>query len=136
MKDGYGKRNPALLWLTITGIWQGGGIVGLTGNNLKFDNVEVDGRYFVTPTFSLGASYTYTMGRFESSTGTLNPHWNQVMGQADYLLSKRTDIYLEGVYQHVSGGGGNPAFDAGVFNLTPASGNEQVVVALGMRHRF
>ncbi|WP_028203984.1 porin [Paraburkholderia nodosa] len=137
----FGKSQVGFVWThsstnDVTGIWQGGSIAALNGSNMKFDNFEVNGRYFLTPAFSLGASYTYTMGQFDAVSGTLKPKWNQVMGQADYQLSKRTDLYLEGVYQHVSGGGGNPAFDAGVFSLTPASGSEQVVVALGMRHRF
>jgi GBP family porin len=137
----FGKSQVGVVWThsstnDVTGIWQGGSIVGLNGSNIKFDNFEVNGRYFLTPALSLGGSYTYTMGQFDGGSGTLKPKWNQVMGQADYQLSKRTDVYLQGIYQHVSGGGGNPAFDAGVFSLTPASGNEQVVVAAGLRHRF
>jgi general bacterial porin, GBP family len=58
------------------------------------------------------------------------------MAQADYLFSKRTDVYLEGVYQRVGGGNGNGAFDASVFTLNPSSGSTQVVVAVGMKHRF
>jgi predicted porin len=58
------------------------------------------------------------------------------MAQADYLLSPRTDIYLEGVYQRVGGGNGNGAFDASVYSLDPASGDQQVVVAVGLKHRF
>jgi general bacterial porin, GBP family len=140
-KYNFGKSSVGLVWThsstdDVTGLWQGGSIVALNGKNVKFDNIELNGRYFVTPAFSLGASYTYTMGEFESSSGTTKPKWSQVMAQADYSLSTRTDLYLEGVYQHVSGGDNNPVFDAGVFNLTPASGNEQVVVSAGVRHRF
>ncbi|MEK7891949.1 porin, partial [Burkholderia contaminans] len=51
-------------------------------------------------------------------------------------LSKRTDAYLEGVYQSVSGGNGNPAFNATVWTLTPSANSNQVVVALGLRHKF
>jgi predicted porin len=58
------------------------------------------------------------------------------MAQADYVLSERTDIYLEGVYQRVSGGNGNGAFDASIFTLDPSAGNEQVAVAVGVKHRF
>ncbi|MGA7812014.1 MAG: porin, partial [Caballeronia sp.] len=54
----------------------------------------------------------------------------------DYLLSPRTDVYLEGVYQRVGGGNGISAFDAGVYSLTPATGNQQVVVAIGLKHKF
>jgi GBP family porin len=93
----------------------------------------------VRPDISLGASYTYTTGGFGGASKgftSATPHWNQVMAQADYLLSPRTDVYLEGVYQRVGGGNGNAAFDASVYSLDPSSGNSQVVVAVGMKHRF
>ncbi|HTI16871.1 MAG TPA: porin [Trinickia sp.] len=110
----------------------------LVGGSMKFDNFEINGRYFVRPDFSLGAAYTYTMGAFSGGPGyaAADPHWNQVTVQADYLLSRSTDIYLMGVYQHVAGGNGNQAFNAGVYNMTQSSGNTQVVAAVGMRHRF
>jgi predicted porin len=34
-----------------------GDAYGLTGSSMKFDNFEINGRYFVRPDFSLGASY-------------------------------------------------------------------------------
>jgi general bacterial porin, GBP family len=124
-----------------------GNSYALSGNSLKFDNFEINGRYFVRPDFSLGAAYTYTMASYSGGTsgpvgGTqaatkgATPHWNQVTLVADYLLSPRTDIYLSGVYQRVSGGNGIQAFNAGVYNMTQASGPTQVVAAVGMRHRF
>jgi GBP family porin len=121
----------------VTGIWQGGSTStgAIAGNYIKFDNFEINGRYFVRPDFSLGASYTYTTGGFGGASKgftSATPHWNQVMAQADYLLSPRTDVYLEGVYQRVGGGNGNAAFDAS----DPSSGNSQVVVAVGLKHRF
>jgi hypothetical protein len=76
------------------------------------------------------------MASFNSSAGNAFPHWNQVMAQADYLLSPQTDVYLEGVYQRVGGGNSIAAFDAGVYTLTPATGNQQAVVAVGLKHRF
>jgi len=103
-----------------------------------FDNFPVDGRYFVTRALSLSAEYPYTMARFDSSTGQTRPKWNDVVAQADYAFTRRTDAYLEGVYQSVSGGKGNPVINASVYTLTPSSNGNQVVVvvALGLRHRF
>jgi hypothetical protein len=43
---------------------------------------------------------------------------------------------LTRAYQRVSGGNGIQAFNAGIYNMTQSSGNEQVVAAVGMRHRF
>lgn len=123
----------------VTGVLQGGStsIGALSGKSISFDNLEINGRYFLRPDFSLGASYVYTMGSFVSlDDETTSPHWNQLMVQGDYRVSKRTDVYAEGVYQHVSGGHGNPAFNAGIFNLSPATGNHQFALALGIRHLF
>jgi GBP family porin len=106
------------------------------GNYIKFDNFEVNGRYFLKPNLSVGAAYLYTRATFNSGAGNASPHWNQVTAQADYLFSLRTDVYIEGVYQRVGGGNGIPAFDAGVYTLNPSAGDQQVVVAVGIRHRF
>lgn len=146
----FGKSSVGIVWThtsteDIAGIWAGGSTSNstsqLNGDYMKFDNFEINGRYFLTPAFSLGASYTYTMGSFEGSglkgaNPSANPHWNQVMAQADYAFSKRTDVYLEGVYQRVGGGNNIPAFDAGIYNMNQATGNQQVVVGLGLKTRF
>ncbi|MFC0399852.1 porin [Paraburkholderia rhizosphaerae] len=142
----FGKSSVGVVWThsvtdNITGVLQGGSTStgALVGTSMKFDNFEVNGRYFVRPDFSLGASYTYTTGQFSGASKgftSASPHWNQVMAQADYSFSQRTDVYLEGVYQRVSGGNGNSAFDASVYTLDPSAGNEQVVIAVGMKHRF
>jgi GBP family porin len=142
----FGQSSVGVVWThsityNVTGIFQGGSTStgALGGGYIKFDNFEVNGRYFVRPDFSLGAAYTYTTGGFGGATKgftSATPHWNQVMAQADYLFSKRTDVYLEGVYQRVGGGNGNGAFDASVFTLNPSSGSTQVVIAIGMKHRF
>jgi GBP family porin len=55
--------------------------------------------------------------------------------QADYQFSHATDIYLESLYQTVSGGG-NPVFDASMFNVTPSANNRQLLFAVGLRHQF
>ncbi|KVG65077.1 porin [Burkholderia pseudomultivorans] len=137
----FGRHSVGASWSHsttdgVTGVLQGGSIAPLKGESLVFDNFTVDGRYFVTPAFTLAAAYTFTMGRFDTRTGQTRPKWNQVVAQADYAFSKRTDVYLEGVYQSVSGGNGNPAFNATVWTLTPSANSNQVVVALGMRHKF
>ncbi|WDR86773.1 porin [Burkholderia ambifaria] len=120
----------------VSGVLQGGGITPLKGESLVFDNFTVDGRLFVTPAFSLSAAYTYMMGRFDTRTGQTRPKWNHVVTQAGYAFSPRTDAYLEAVYQSVSGGNGNPAFNATVWTMTPSANSNQLVVALGLRHKF
>lgn len=145
----FGKSSVALLWThtsvaSATALWYGGstsngtlpGPANGAGNHIKFDNFELNGRYFLRSNLSLGGSYVYTTASFDSTTGGASPHWNQVMAQVDYLFSARTDVYLEGVYQRVGGGNGIGTFDAAVYTLTPATGNQQTVVAAGIKHRF
>jgi general bacterial porin, GBP family len=137
----FGLSSVGLLWThsstnDITNISSGGVLTPLSGNNLKFDNFEIDGHYFVTTAFSLGLSYTYTMAQLTRSTGNVNPHWHDVVAQADYRFSRRTDVYLEGAYQRVGGGNGIAAFNPGITTITASSSNAQLVVGLGIRHRF
>ena len=53
--------------------------------------------------------------------------------QVVYTLSKRTDLYLEGMYQHVSGHN----YTAFIYTSGGASSTgNQVVGTVGMRTRF
>lgn len=137
----FGPHSVGIAWShsatdDVTGVFVGGSTTALKGHTLIFDNFSVDGRYFVTNALSLSAAYTYTMARFDSSTGETRPKWNEVVAQADYAFTKRTDAYLEGVYQSVSGGRGITAFNASVYSLAPSANSNQVIAALGLRHRF
>jgi predicted porin len=49
----------------------------------------------------------------------------------DYLLSKRTDAYLETVYQRASSGA--PPV---ITTSDPSSSRSQLLIAAGIRHRF
>jgi predicted porin len=67
--------------------------------------------------------YTYT----KSTEG----HWNQGALQADYALTKRTDTYIEAIYQRASAG-----VPAVINSIMPSSGNSQLLFAAGIRHHF
>ncbi|TCW85621.1 porin [Burkholderia sp. SRS-46] len=106
-------------------------------NSLRFDNYEVNARYALNPAVSFAGAYTFTNGRYDDATGTHRPKWHQVTLLADYALSKRTDVYVEGVYQHQFGvpSGGTLGF-ANINGVAASSTNTQVVGTVGMRHRF
>lgn len=91
--------------------------------------------YNVTPFFMLGAQYNYT-----HASGPGRADYHQVSLGADYLLSKRTDLYLLGVYQHVSGsqiGVAPAAATAGDYGYSSAPGTHaQEIVSAGIRHKF
>ncbi|WP_175777369.1 porin [Burkholderia anthina] len=118
-------------------ISQGGAYAPLAGQMLTFNNYEVNAHYAITPMLSIGGAYTFTDGRFETAGASVSPKWNQFMLQADYALSRRTDLYLEGVYQHVSGADGIAVLgNASIYSLAPSANNRQTIVAAGVRHRF
>jgi hypothetical protein len=65
---------------------------------------QFNAKYALTPALSLGATDTYNTGHVDGNTtyGS-DPKRNQINLQTVYSLSKCTEIYLEGMYQHVTG---------------------------------
>jgi GBP family porin len=118
----------------LAGISQGssgvaGGIAFPT-NSAQFQNFEANARYALTPAISIAGAYTYTRANLSSS----HVHWNQFNLQTAYALSKRTDVYLQGVYQEANQGA---IVDANINGLGASSStNKQVAVTAGLRHRF
>ncbi|QGZ55303.1 porin [Paraburkholderia acidiphila] len=105
---------------------------GLNGNSARFQNFEGNVRYALTPALSLAGAYTYTRANLG---GGENPNYNTVALQSDYALSKRTDVYLQGDWQHVSSNpGGLGAYLNGLGSASTRQ--DQVAVTVGMRHRF
>jgi predicted porin len=108
--------------------------------SVKYNNIEVNGRYNVTPAFFVGAAYTYTQGlRNTPASGTTNnlsAHWNQFGLLADYSLSRRTDLYAESIFQ--IGANNQNGTNVTQINGTaqPSTSRSQAVVSAGIRHRF
>lgn len=106
---------------------------GYTGH-ATFNSGELNVRYQLTPALMLAVSYDYTNG-----TGVDNGSavYHTVDLGATYALSKRTDFYAVGVYQHAAGtdSTGQRAV-AAIIGSTPSSGAVQTVVTVGIRHRF
>ncbi|WP_322070533.1 porin [Paraburkholderia bannensis] len=115
------------------------GDLGLAaGAGLRFDNIELNARYNVTPAFILGGMYTYTRATLAQNGNQASLHWNQFGLMAQYALSVRTSLYAQTVYQKVSGGNTGSALD---FAYIPgaaglASGSSQVVARVGINHAF
>jgi predicted porin len=139
----YGPATVGFVWTNthydgLIAASQGGTSFTLpTGTNLHLNNFELNGRYALTPALNLDAAYTYTDGKLTGSNGTGDPKWHTVSLQADYSLSRRTDVYVEGVYQHASGQLGNAGANVAIINtLSPSTSQNQVAAAVGLRHRF
>ncbi|MFT4064443.1 porin [Paraburkholderia sp.] len=113
------------------------------GQSVRFNSAELNFRYQLTPALLIGAAYHYTKGGdIDGQTGAT---YHQGQLGVDYFLSKRTDVYLIGVYQHASGNAVEtnskgvdvvmPAV-AAINNLTPSSNQNQAAVRVGIRHKF
>ncbi|AJW98511.1 gram-negative porin family protein [Burkholderia gladioli] len=110
---------------------------GVSVSSLTFDNFEFNALYHFTTAFYVGGMYTYTRGHYDGSNGSSHPNWNQFGLMADYNISKRTDVYVQGVYQKVSGSTGtflDQAYITGADNSS--SSNKQFVARVALRHLF
>ncbi|WP_233879764.1 porin [Paraburkholderia flagellata] len=107
----------------------------------RINNIEVNGRYNLTPALGIGAMYAYTnaLGTLPLTdvTGSNSAHWHQFGLQADYALSKRTDIYLEGVGLWGAGTNATLLTQVGYTSSGGVSASKtQGVITTGIRHRF
>ncbi|WP_434666098.1 porin [Paraburkholderia sp. A3BS-1L] len=109
-------------------------------DTLKFDNYAASANWQISPSFYLSGNYTFTDGKLSSNSKS--PKYHQVELIGDYFLSKRTDVYLLGAYQHAAG-------DATVASIAPdtygtggsaapdaSTTKNQVLIRLAMRHKF
>ena len=113
-----------------TGLVAGG--LQTTSGSAKFHNAEVNFKYQLTPALLLGAAYDYTKGYSVTSEKI-----HQGVIGADYFLSKRTDFYVDGIYQHASGTNSVGAKSTAQINgLSASSTSNQVVAVVGIRHKF
>jgi predicted porin len=110
------------------------------GETATFNNAEINFKYQLTPALLVGAAYDYTRG--SKIDGNTAAQYHQGSLGIDYFLSKRTDIYLIGVYQHALGDTLSstgttvvPAV-ASISNLTPSANQNQLTARVGIRTKF
>ena len=112
---------------------------GYTGS-VHFNNAEANFKYQITPALLVGLAYDYTKSSsISSATGTNGgATYHQGMAGVDYLFSKRTDVYLLGIYQKASGTDSlDHAAVASINNQSsPSSNDHQAVLRVGIRHKF
>ncbi|WP_408591938.1 porin [Paraburkholderia tropica] len=104
-----------------------------TQGTVIFTNYEAWGRYNLTSAWYVGAQYVYTHGNIGYSQAI--PIYHQVGLTTAYALSKRTSIYVMGVWQKAAGAASNAdIFDGSV--ASASSNNHQTMVRIGMYHQF
>ncbi|KWK16830.1 porin [Burkholderia stagnalis] len=102
----------------------------LDNSHLHLQNVGVNVVYTMTPQLFLGAAYAFTNGKYDVIDK--RPKWHQVNLQADYFLSKRTDVALTVIAQQAAG----DADHAQIFAYARSTGTRQMTATLGVRHVF
>ena len=98
--------------------------------DLRLSNYELSATYSVPPSTLLGAGYILTDGKYGVSGN--KPKWHQINLGVDYFLSKRTDIFLVGMYQRAAG---DAAF-AQIYSNGRSSSRHQATLVAGIRHKF
>ncbi len=111
---------------------------GGTWTSWQFDNFQINGQYFFKPDVWLGASYTYTVGKLDTSAGNYSPKWHSVAMTLGYDLSKATTLYVQGAYQHVQSANTGTQFDDAYFEASAgtSSTENQIVARAAILHRF
>ncbi|MBN3851415.1 porin [Paraburkholderia sp. Ac-20342] len=108
--------------------------------SVHFNSAEASLRYQINPALLVGLAYNYTNSSSVSSATGINngATYQQGMAGIDYLLSKRTDVYLLGAYQKASGtdSRNRPAIASINNQSSPSSSDRQAVIRIGMRHKF
>lgn len=98
----------------------------------------MNGKYQFTPAFFVDSQYVCTMENYDASSGSVKAKIHSVRLMADYNLSTRTDVYVQGEYRKVAGDSTHPtldnAFIPGV--QAPSSTSTQVAVRVALRHKF
>lgn len=110
--------------------------IALPHDDVRFTNAEINARYFISPRWHVAAAYVFTDGRFDTPTGVRHPKWHQLNVLNVYALSPRTDLYGEMLYQRANQLEGTGIQGAQISNFARASGANQLVAAVGLRHRF
>ncbi|WP_118185086.1 porin [Paraburkholderia phosphatilytica] len=114
------------------------GNLGLNDAGLRFDNIEFNAKYNITPSLFVGGMYTYTIAHLKEDGSSSSVHWNQLGLMGQYSLSARTALYAQVVYQKANGGAeGSVLADAYIPGSAGVSSNShQVVARVGITHSF
>ncbi|MDN7184169.1 porin [Caballeronia sp. SEWSISQ10-4 2] len=101
------------------------------GNDVRFDNYEANLGYLISPDILAGIVYVYTHGKVDATDA--NPIYRAIGFFADYLLSKRTDVYFAAQLMKASGSATQAQM---TYVTSPSNGQSQGLLRVGLRHRF
>jgi predicted porin len=122
---------------TAWALWTNTRLEALTGAATTYSAYDTGGKYAFTSALTGSLSYTYTQ-----LSNSFSGHWNQINASLDYAFSRRTDVYLLGVYQKASGNNNGTPLQAQIgtstsfFNTSGKGSNNQLAVRVGITHKF
>lgn len=90
----------------------------------RLQSGELEAVYQFTPAWSAGGGYTYSVG--------MGGRWHIYNLSTHYLLSKRTTLYVDVEFEHVTGAGQKAAL---LFSQASSTSNQTAVTA-GIKHTF
>jgi predicted porin len=135
--------DPVVVGMNYGNVQYRSGADSLFTGHATFNIVGVFTQWTVRQALQLFAGYSYTRGSEVDGVDERAQYHNATLG-VQYALSKRSAVYLIGGYQHASGGTldalGNPVLatasvsDKG--NGHSSNTQSQVILSIGMRHRF
>lgn len=117
--------------LSVAGMYSNVHFTYLDNSGVNLNNFDVIGLYQLTPALTVSAAWLYTSGNYQGVSA--NPHWHQGQVSVDYFLSKRTDVFAFANYVRASNG---PLAPAVIFQASPSSSRNQLLLLGGMRHLF
>ncbi|MGF7187496.1 porin [Robbsia andropogonis] len=127
------RFGPAQVW----GLWTNTHFTPVNTPSSTVNIGEIGVLYALTPALSLSGAYTFT-----DLTGNYEGKWHQVNLTMDYALTKRTDVYVLGVYQKAVGSNNGVTNQAEIGSSTSYFGNSgsgstnQIAARVGIRHKF
>lgn len=108
--------------------------LGLTHGRASYDNVEANVSHYFTPVYQLDFDYTYTNGTIQPTD--FKPQYHQFSLINNYVLSKRTVLYVTGIFQLAAGDAQHANIEYASGSAGASSSKRQVAVTAGIFHRF
>lgn len=129
----YGNWGFAANWTNV----RYGNIGQLGGESATFNTLDFSAKYNFTPFDMVSVAYHYTKGNAVGANDLGNQHYNQFAAMYVRTISKRTQVYVEGIYQIASGiDSTGHAARADIDSLGDSSGKNHVFARLALRHFF
>ncbi|CAG9201757.1 Outer membrane protein OmpU [Paraburkholderia tropica] len=98
--------------------------IALDGAKDRLQTGDVGVMYDIRPDLNVAADYGYSVG--------LGGRWHVYNAMINYFLSKRTTVYLDADFEHVTGAGQV----AQLLYASPSSNSDQLALRVGISHKF